>query len=182
MNDWDEAKRILLEIVAAADPAGLTGRTHLFKAFYFSHLYYLEDTGLPLSRWPIVHMPRGPGIDKGAELIQELVREKKLSTTDAYEGPYPTTIYRLGPDAPKDQASAKDPRRAEAASKAVEYVRERTAAQLTEETHEHSIAWQSSTNGEEMDIVLDTLTEEQVDEWRKTHGDAAASLSKVFNG
>ncbi|MBP87557.1 MAG: hypothetical protein CMJ64_12665 [Planctomycetaceae bacterium] len=58
----DRAKRIIIEIIRQAD-GSFERKTNLYKAFYHAHLKYAADNPGYLSKWPIVRMPRGPGID-----------------------------------------------------------------------------------------------------------------------
>ena len=65
------AKRLILEILRQA--GGEIEKTKIFKAFWLAHLYYSKIAPGYLTDWPIVRMPNGPGIDRGDQLIVELI-------------------------------------------------------------------------------------------------------------
>src|SRR4051794_835855 len=72
------AHAVVLEILRQAD-GEWTGKTKLFKAFYFAHLYYAAERPGALTHWPIARMPQGPGIDNSEGLFSELVRDGLLT-------------------------------------------------------------------------------------------------------
>lgn len=88
------AKKIIVEIIRQAGGKWI-GKTKLYKAFYFAHLYYFESAPDYLSDWPIVRMPNGPGIDSGDELLRELAATGVLTRDFVPEGPYRASRYHL---------------------------------------------------------------------------------------
>lgn len=182
MKPRDEAKQLILQIVASAGPRGLRGRTRLYKALYLAHLYYFAEAGLPLTRWNLVNMPQGPGIDRGSELVQELRAAQLLKTEPASDGPYKTTVYHLGPKAERRKLVLDLRKRTRSIERAVAYVRARSAATLSEEVHEHSHSWQNTSPGEILDIVLDTMTDEEIAEWSETREKSSRALDSVWHG
>ncbi|HET7229521.1 MAG TPA: hypothetical protein VFJ16_05930 [Longimicrobium sp.] len=150
-----EAKETICDLIAAAGGV-LHGKVRLHKAFYFAHLFYFGDGKGILTDHPIVRLPQGPFIDHGERLIDELRREGVLTIASAPVGPFQETVYKL--EAPR----AVDPEtaRGRAILRAVELVANRSAAELSELTHEHSISWQNTENGREMDIYLDLLSDD----------------------
>ena len=51
------------ELIRQSAGDRIEGKTRLFKAFYFAHLFYARSAVDYLTDWPIVRMPQGPGID-----------------------------------------------------------------------------------------------------------------------
>jgi hypothetical protein len=157
-----EAKETLCELIAAAGGV-MRGKVRLHKAFYFAHLFYWRDGDGVLTTHPIVRAPQGPFIDDAERLIEELRRDGVLSISTAPVGPFQETVYRLEAPRSVDPDSA----RGRAIGQAVELVLNRTAGELSDLTHEHSISWQTTENGLEMDIYLDHLSDERLSEMRR---------------
>src|SRR5712691_6586508 len=89
-----QAKDVILEILRNAD-GEWTGKTKLFKTFYFAHLYYANERPGFLTDWPIARLPQGPGIDKSYLLFESLVKDEYLIVETVHDGPYPEYRYRL---------------------------------------------------------------------------------------
>lgn len=149
------AKNLILKIISLAEPEGLLGRVRLFKAFYYSHLNYMKTTGQLLTRWAIIHMPFGPGIDNSELLTDELIDEKSINA-ESVDG---TKCYKLGSNAILPAFNSKAEK---AIEQAVQYVIFKTAKFLSDKTHETSRSWKETTNGEIQNIALDLLTDEQL--------------------
>src|SRR5690554_5470024 len=97
--DHRNAKRIIRAIVKLAG-GRVEGRTRLYKAFYASHLFHWKSHGVYLTTHPIVHMPNGPGIDRGSGILEELEHEGFLKFSEQYNGPYTESVYEsTGSDA-----------------------------------------------------------------------------------
>jgi uncharacterized phage-associated protein len=157
-NPRADAKEVICLLVGAAGGA-LRGKVRLNKAFYFAHLYYWREAGGVLTSHPIVRMPHGPGIDDAQRLIAELVEEGLLSVATSQNGPFDENVYRLtGEPSPIDESTAKG----RAISQAIAFVEGRTAAELSEITHEHSPTWRTTPDGGEMNIYLDLMDEEEI--------------------
>src|SRR5262249_21936706 len=88
------AQDVILEILRVTD-GEWTGKTKLFKAFYFAHLYFANENPGLLTDWPIARMPEGPGIDNSKLLFEELKQEGLITLEIVHEGPYPENRYRL---------------------------------------------------------------------------------------
>ena len=157
-----EAKDTICDLIAAAGGV-MRGKVRLHKAFYFAHLFYWRDAEGVLTAHPIVRAPQGPFIDDGERLIEELRHEGALSIGTAPVGPFQETVYRLETQREIDPETP----RGRAVHQAVELVINRTAAELSDLTHEHSVSWQTTENGREMDIYLDLLSDEQLAEMRR---------------
>src|SRR5207302_1127974 len=104
------AKGVVLELLRTGD-GEWTGKTRLFKGFYFAHLYFANNNPGLLTDWPIARLPEGPGIDNAVKLFDELTNEGLLTVELIHEGPYPEYRYRLterGKKAPAPSAAAQD--------------------------------------------------------------------------
>jgi hypothetical protein len=151
-NDRQQAKTLICDIIAAA--AGkLVGKVRLHKAFYYAHLYYWKRGTGVLTSYPIVRLPMGPGIDEEPNLVAELVSEGKVRLSWQDNGPFKEAVFEL---TQPFQIDPNDPRY-QSIEEAVEYVKTRTAGELSEETHVYSRSWQVGQNGQELDIYADLL-------------------------
>ena len=160
MLDGTKAKQVIVEVVRCAG-GKLTGKTKLYKAFYLAHLFYAENAPGYLTDWPIVRMPYGPGVDSGDELLDELriagIVERESSTT----GPYHTTTYRL---TSKKLPGERLPKKAlEAVRAAVDFVETKSATELSDLTHEHSRSWNNARNGQQLNIYIDQIDDDEFD-------------------
>ena len=151
----DVAKDIIVELIRQAGGM-FEGTTRLYKAFYFAHLFYFESSGRMLSDWPIVRMPGGPGIDRGASILRALQDDGVLVKSARPKGPYNETVYRLLSEVETDldlagRIAIKD---------ACTFVENKTAETLSSLTHEWSRSWNHADSGEELNIYLDLLSDE----------------------
>jgi hypothetical protein len=178
-SDTEKAKAIILEIVKEMG-GSCHGKTRLYKAFYFSHLFFASDNFLTLgelSEWSIVNMPNGPGIDKGQELLNDLTREGYLSSKQEMVAPvyvenvYACTDKRFPCPLKKNEV--------ESIKKAVEFVNGKTASQLSEMTHEFSNSWNHSKIGEVLNIHQDLMSGEEFGSLREMDW-LDAEIEKVF--
>jgi hypothetical protein len=162
LDPRDEAKETICDLIAAAGGV-FNGKVRLHKAFYYAHLFYWREGDGVLTAHPIVRAPQGPFIDEAERLIDELVGEGALAVGTAPVGPFQETVYHLQAGRDVDPASP----RGRAIRQAVDFVVNRSAAELSDLTHEHSVSWQSTENGREMDIYLDVLPAETLAEMRR---------------
>jgi hypothetical protein len=131
----------------------------LYKAFYIAHLLFAERQPGYLTNWPIVRMPHGPGIDGGDELIAELELSGKLKSENVPEGPWMTTRYHIvDENVGRDKLNTAEIR---AIKQAVEFVRKKSAAELSESTHEHSRSWIEARDGQPLAIYLDIIPDDE---------------------
>jgi hypothetical protein len=107
-----------------------------------------------LSDWPIIHMPRGPGIGDVEMLLDELVKAKRIEVVKVPEGPYERSTYRSMTTEPEDLPKGA----IEAIREAVEYVENKSVSDLTEITHEFSNSWNNSKENDELNIYLDLVS------------------------
>lgn len=168
-----EAKDTICDLIAAADGV-MRGKVRLHKAFYFAHLFHWRDAEGVLTAHPIVRAPQGPFIDDAERLIEELRRDEVLSISTAPVGPFQETVYRLEEPRTVDPGTP----RGRAIHQAVELVLNRSAVELSELTHEHSVSWQTTENGREMDIYLDLLSDEQLSEMRREIAEVRAGQER----
>jgi hypothetical protein len=157
-NDKERAKQIILEILRQAGGV-LDYKTNLFKAFYHAHLRFADTQPGYLSAWPIVRMPRGPGIDRFDVLIGELMAEGKVVTRDIESGEYRGFQFVLC-DGVSQSGSLPDAA-VQAIAYGVEQVKGKSATQASAESHQVSRAWRDASDGDELNIYLDSLTPEE---------------------
>ncbi|MBI3099479.1 MAG: hypothetical protein HYY93_14815 [Planctomycetes bacterium] len=167
-GDRSRAEDIIVGLIAAAGSDGLKLKTRLFKAFYYAHLHYFRKTGDLLSAWPIVHMPKGAGIDEGTKIVRELIGSGRIRGVPARAGDYDTTHYFLG-SVPK--ARVFDPQVQKSIRWAVAFVAGKSATDLSDLMHRTSESWKCSRNGGEMDWTIDTLSEPDLTEMQKRNID-----------
>jgi hypothetical protein len=151
MPDKNRAKQIITEIIRL-HAGELPTKTSLFKAFYFAHLYYAKSASGYLSDWPIVRMPNGPGIDNADSLLEEMVDEGILDLRIARVGPYAAMKYSLKKNAVPAELSIEE---IDAIKSAVDFVKGKSATELSAITHEYSRSWQMGQNGDELNIYVD---------------------------
>lgn len=170
------AKTLILEILAAAG-GRLTGKVRLHKAFYIAHLYYWRDQKGALTDYPVVRLPFGPGIDDAPALVNELQDEGAIEIKTRSSDLYPETVFKLLAELKLDRKSA----RFAAIKHAVSYVKKRSAVQLSEETHVFSRTWQEASDGDELNIYLDLLTDEQYQRVKQSTKEMTEAVGAVFD-
>jgi hypothetical protein len=153
-----DAQRVVLELIRSAGGTW-DGRAKLSKAFYFAHLYYAAAAPGILTDWPIVRTPQGPGIHNGSVLLQGLVKNGYLAVETTREGPYPDSRYRLTVKANAEPSLPEDARVAVQA--ATDFVTPRTAAELSQLTHERSRSWREAKDGDVLDVYIDLIPDEE---------------------
>ena len=157
------ARDVLLELLRISD-GQWTGKTKLFKAFYFAHLYYANSRPGLLTAWPIARTPEGPGIDKSSSLFAELTQDGYLTIEVIHEGPYPEYRYRL---ADKGYGAARPPEDAQASIKeAAMFCLSKTAAELSQIIHDRSRSWREGKDGDLLDIYIDTIPADEYEDRR----------------
>jgi hypothetical protein len=171
MSNRERAKRLILEILRAA--GGGLGKAVLFKAFWLAHLYYVKKAPGYLSDWPVIHMPTGPGIDQGDALLRELAGEGLLQQTHEPNGPYTEMHCRLT-DKPLEAGLSEAA--VAAVQEAVAFVKQFTAAGLSQWSHDASRSWRETAPGEELDIYADLIPEDEFEEAEKQ----VEAMSKAY--
>jgi hypothetical protein len=153
-----DAQRVVLELIRSAGGTW-DGRAKLSKAFYFAHLYYAAAAPGILTAWPIVRTPQGPGIHNGSVLLQGLAKYGYVTVEKTREGPYPDWRYRLTAKANAEPPLPEDARAAVQA--AADFVTLRTAAELSQMTHERSRSWREAKDGDLLDVYIDLIPDEE---------------------
>lgn len=174
-NTKEQAKDVLCMILLAAGGT-LKKKVALYKAFYLAHLYFWQNGEGTLTEYPIVRMPQGPGIDDGTTLIQELENEGRIRVEKEPNGPFEEHTFVLTTDYKTDR---NDPRYL-AIDSAVDFVKEKSAAELSEITHQFSRSWQETPNGMELNIYLDLLDDKEYDAIQKRLKEAEEMINGVF--
>lgn len=160
-REFERAKAVVLEIIRQSTGDEIVGKTKLFKAFYFAHLFYAKENARYLSEWPIVKMPNGPGIDRFRSIVEALESENAITVEPAKVGPYKSVRYKAV--ARTEPAAALSAEAVEAIRKAVEFVSRKSGAQLSDITHEFSRTWNDANEGDELPIYLDLLSDDDYD-------------------
>lgn len=155
-RDEHRAQQVILHILHVAyEQKRELNKTQLFKAFYAAHLNYAKVSPRVLSNWPIVRMPNGPGIDDFDALMSG-IGSKIMSRTEA-TGPYMATLYTLA----NRMEPTLDDIEMTAVNDATDWVLGRSAAELSELTHERSRSWQQGKDGDELDIYIDIESDQE---------------------
>jgi len=173
--DNERAKRVICQIIAAAG-GRLEGKLRLFKAFYFAHLFYWQHGNGVLTDHPIVRMPMGPGIDKSEALLAALQGEGRIRIDTRANGPFREYVYELTAPVEIDPGNA----RYRAIEEAVEWMRDKTAGELSLETHVYSRSWRNEIDGQVLDIYSDLLDDDEYEEVRKGLVQAAGLIHGAF--
>ncbi|MEM9352553.1 MAG: hypothetical protein AAGA92_06035 [Planctomycetota bacterium] len=163
-EEKERAKRIIIEIIRQAGGT-FQYKTNLYKAFYHAHLEYAKENPGYLSAWPIVRMPRGPGIDNFDALLGELLITGKvhLASLPCGEGRQ-GCMFELTSLANSSEAMSDE--EVSAIRYGVSRVDGKSAAQASHESHEESRSWRETPNGQELDIYCDLLSDEELAERR----------------
>jgi len=160
-RDKERAKLIIVEIIRQAGGV-LENKTNLFKAFWQAHLEFAKSRPGYLSTWPIARMPNGPGIDNFDLLLGELMAEGVLETDQIQKGEFEAFIFALTGQAPAGEPLS--PEAVEAVKKGVAFVEGKTATQISKVSHELSRSWNEAKDGEELNIYLDLIPDEEYQE------------------
>ena len=153
-NDRELAKELIVEIIRQAGGA-IDLKTAVFKAFYHAHIKFAKDQPGYLSAWPIVRMPRGPGIHRFDKLVLALVAEKRVSISTVPCGKHRGFRYTV--DGDSGHRVSLPAGAVQAIAYGVAQVQGKTARQISRESHDVSRAWREANDGEELNIYLDSL-------------------------
>lgn len=132
------------------------GSIRLNKVFYDAHLFYWHHFGKYLTSHPIVRLPHGPAIHDWRALAEELVAEGSIEIGKRPRGPYNEDVFNLRNGQPSPPLT---PEEAEAIENALAWVADKSAVEISRESHLRSRTWREAENGEELHAVLDSLTE-----------------------
>jgi len=169
----EEAKRIILAIIALAG-GRFDSKTALFKAFYAAHLYYWNDSPGVLTTHPIARMTLGPGIDDHEAILKELEQEGLISVEITPVGPRRQNTYVTTVDAEINGDEK------QAILKALNWVKGKSASEISEWSHQYSRTWQNGENGDLLAIYLDILSDKEHEEIQQHLSSAKKILDKYY--
>jgi len=175
--DADKAKAVICALVRESG-GELRGQTRLYKAFYFAHLYHWCKKDGVLSQYPIARMPKGPGIDDGDGLLNEMVSDNLISKEMKHAGPYPEAVFKLVESCQPSITLSDD--ELDAVRDAVEYIRDKSATELSDITHEYSRSWNNNKNGDIVDPYIDLVSDDDHNRIKQHQGEAARLINSVF--
>jgi hypothetical protein len=175
LRDKERAKDIILAIIDSAGGV-FDNKTNLFKAFYHAHLKYAETQKGYLSAWPIVRMPKGPGIEHFDMLVGELVAEGALELEQVEKGD--CTAFRFSVTSHCPRVVDLPDEAIEAIKYGVRMVQGRTAAAVSEESHRRS--WEKTPNGHEMNIYADISSDEEYARHAESFRRISSIVDKVW--
>lgn len=168
------AKEILLEILRRSG-GEICGETRLHEVFYLAHICHFQRHGRLLSDWPIVRAPHGPGIGQADELIGALAEEGKMAVETAADGPRRELRLRLR----RVGDSKLDAEEKAAILEATKHIRGETAATLIG-LPERSRSWREGGDGEELNIYLDAIPDDELGRRRRALSEIADIVSSAW--
>jgi uncharacterized phage-associated protein len=174
-KDAAKAKYVIRALLIESN-GEFSGKTRLFKAFYAAHLFHWQKRKGALTDYPIVHMPRGPAIDNADPLLGELKKEGVIEISSRKNGPYDERVYKLvdGRMPPLTEEER------ESIREAIIWISDKSATELSEITHENSRSWAATTDGQEMNIYLDLLSDDDYAEMMERKKELSGKLDAVF--
>lgn len=152
-NDRSKAKDVIVDIIRQSE-GEFHGKTRLYKAFLFAHLFYFDRNTDFLTEWPIVHMTYGHGIEDGETLLDELVAAARITRQTESNGPFRESVFRLRELGEGGSLSAAA---VDAIRLAVEFLRNKSGGELSDLIHEHSRSYNEGKSGDELNIYVDLL-------------------------
>jgi len=175
-SDRRKAKAIIVEVVRQSG-GEFSGQTRLYKAFLLAHLFYFKDCPGFLTEWPIVHMPHGHGIEAGPDLINELEVSGTLTTRIESDGPYPETVFASDPT---ENDSLLDDDDRHAIKKALAFIKGKSARELSDRIHDHSLSYKEGQSGRSLGIYIDTFPEIWINEQTDRYREMSRDVDKIF--
>lgn len=168
-----DAKRVILGIIAEAG-GEFVGAGRLNKAFWLAHVLHWKSQDGVLTRYPIVKLKDGPGIDRREALINELHREGKLEISRyRLRG----QKYTLVGEAPR-----LTPAERESISAALKTLGGRGYTAISKLSHDKSVSWNDAEMGEELDYMLDAMGPAEVQRIRDSFKKAKGDFELAFSG
>jgi len=172
----ERAEQLILEILRQA--GGWLGRTKLYKAFWLAHLYYANENLGFLSDWPVVRMPKGPGINDGTRLLRDLAEAGAIETEEGCIGPFPEKRSRL---LDGGYRPALDPAGVAAVQSALAFIAEcGTAKDLSDWSHGFSRSWRETPDGYELDIYSDQIPDDEYLERKRLVDGMKEAAAEIF--
>jgi hypothetical protein len=172
-------QQVILEILTQAGTKQVPGlgREFLALTFWLAHLYYAKSHPGYLTTWPLVRTSWGVEIRGASALLRELVEEEFVRVEQRECGPFPVTVYL---STGKKQESELPPA-------AVEAIRRAASENHVCPTFfpawpvPLSRAWRATPDGEEMDIYLDLIPEDEYEERRRQLESLKDDLGDLFS-
>jgi hypothetical protein len=172
LSERDRAKQVICAIIDAAG-GRVNGKLRLYKAFYYAHLIYFQNgPGIVLTGYPIVKMPMGPGIDNATELLGEMQDDGMILIEARTNGEYDEFVFTLKGSNPISQESPEY----DAVKQAADIVKGKTAKQLSDETHTVSRSWRDAANGDELNIYVDPMSDDEFRQMKQTISNVKKTL------
>ncbi len=172
----ESAKRVLCALIQKSG-GRFSGQTRLYKAFYWAHLYYWEHAQGVLTAYPMARMPNGPGIHRGEDLLFEMQRENLIRVAQDPAAQFPERTFSLLAEFQVNLT----PEESAAINYALAKVRDKTAAEVSEETHRRSRSWQRMRDGQVLNIYEDLLADSQFESMKQADQSAGAIVDQIFD-
>jgi hypothetical protein len=174
------AERVILEIVRRSAGSERIGpwltREALAHVFWFAHLYYAKRQPGYLTNWPLVRTPWGVEIRDASGLLRRLVEEGFVRPEQVERGPFSLTVYSPTGQEPGSELP-------DAAVQAIQQALDEGPLSPQCWCHGPAVtsrAWRATAVGEEMDIYLDLIPEDQYEERRHQLEGLKDSLGDLF--
>jgi hypothetical protein len=169
------AKAVICEIIRLAG-GSFQNKTNLYKAFWWSHVRYYQIGHVSrLTEWPIARMPEGPGIHRFEDLLAGLLRDRAIRVADLPIGDFVASHFVInepelyGVDFNADEVTAM--------LAGVEYAKDKSARQVSSDSHEDSRSWRLGASGRHLDVFIDSVSEE---DW-EIIGERCSHIDNLFN-
>ena len=172
----EAAKRVLCAIIQRSGGT-FRGQTRLYKAFYWAHLHFWKNYSGMLTTYPIARLPQGPGVDQGEDLLFEMQCQDLIRVAVENSGQYSERVFTLI----KQFMVNLTEEELAAVEHGLRMVENKTAKQVSDETHESSRSWKRLSNGKLMDIYEDLLTEDEIAAIEAANKRAKELASAVFD-
>lgn len=173
-SERERAKQVILVILYYAERPCSLDQIH--TAAYWAHRRFADTQPGYLSAWPIMRMLRGPGIDKFDLLLGELVAEGKVETKEIDHGGHKGFRFALRGDV---ELGGLSDGAMDAIAYATAQVSGKGAEQVSRESRQISRAWQAAQHGEEINIYLDSLGDDEYEEYMTQGEDIGRQMDAV---
>ena len=177
IREKERAARVVYEIIRQ-NGGTFENKTNLFKAFWKAHLHYTSKFGGYLTGWPIVRMPRGPGIGDFKMILGELMQEGLVDVEERQVGPYPSFFFAIVDG--ESPAFSLTPDEIEAIKLGVEETTNKSASRVSHESHVDSRVWREASDGDELNIYLDLLGDEEYEDMRRQANRTANDITAAI--
>ena len=170
------AEDLVVEIVRAAG-GEFANKTNLFKAFWLANREHAAIRLVPMTEWPVVRMPNGPGIDRFDELTESLQDSGRLTVVIEPVGSKERFVYRTD----SSEKTSLTGEQIELVQGAVQRVQRLTASAVSDLSHDESLSWNERRNGDPLDPFLDSLDPQFVDATSRRLQHTAAESAGLFD-